>query len=379
MFLPFVSRLRRNVRSIWDFCRCSRRIRLSCVLAGVIAVPGAHSFVAGTFAGETTMTSVHPAPQSVPGPSAGSSILLPASAGKWSLKPGPRVVTAKTIFDYMDGAGELYLAYRFHRLDVYDYTSKDEGGILVELYWMETSDDAFGLLSGDWGGEPVDLNAPGGGRGSGNRQWPAALYGAGLLRIWSDNLYARVLAQGETGSSRRAVLEIGRAIAKGRKDSLPPRLAAVMPRRIEAGFRLREDRLCFLRSHLVLNSNYFLATSNILELGQQVEAVTASYVASPPGSQKKAVHLLVVRYRQPAAALKALSHFCRVYLPEKKLAAPQVTAGSRNVLRVEDGWLGYENSGAFLVLVLECPTREAADAFLTQTIRNVTGMEGSRE
>jgi hypothetical protein len=58
----------------------------------------------------------------------------------------------------MNGAGELYIGYRFRHLDVYEYTSGSEENILVELYYMETPDDAFGLLSLDWGGESVTLN-----------------------------------------------------------------------------------------------------------------------------------------------------------------------------------------------------------------------------
>ena len=57
----------------------------------------------------------------------------------------------------MDGAGELYLGYRFKFLEVYEYTNPGESDILVELYWMDSSDDAYGLLSGDWGGDAVDL------------------------------------------------------------------------------------------------------------------------------------------------------------------------------------------------------------------------------
>jgi len=57
----------------------------------------------------------------------------------------------------MDGAGELYLGYRFDHLESYEYEVQSEKNILVELYFMKTADDAFGLLSLDWGGEPVDL------------------------------------------------------------------------------------------------------------------------------------------------------------------------------------------------------------------------------
>ena len=123
----------------------------------------------------------------------------------------------------MDGAGELYIGYRFRQLEVREYTSKGTDDILVELYWMVSSDDAFGLLSGDWGGEAISLK-PSGADAAPARAgaWPRALYGAGLLRVWSGNLYARVLSQTETDASRKAVLEIGRAIAAGKARNAAP-------------------------------------------------------------------------------------------------------------------------------------------------------------
>ncbi len=62
----------------------------------------------------------------------------------------------------MNGGGELYLAYRFDRLDVYHYEAKGQNKILVEVYQMKTTDDAFGLLSLDWGGGPVILTSSSG-------------------------------------------------------------------------------------------------------------------------------------------------------------------------------------------------------------------------
>jgi hypothetical protein len=128
-------------------------------------------------------------------------ISLPKTIGDWSRPKSPRVIDSSNIFKYMNGAGELYVGYRFNHLEVFDYTSENQDDILVELYFMETPDDAFGLLSLDWGGDPVDLNHL-----SKNKVTHSvapsdrALYGGGLLRIWSDNLYARVMAFRETPS-----------------------------------------------------------------------------------------------------------------------------------------------------------------------------------
>ncbi len=78
-------------------------------------------------------------------------INLPKAVGGWTRPEAPRLINSQNIFKYMNGAGELYLGYRFHHLEVFAYSSDGQDNILVELYFMETSDDAFGLLSLDWG------------------------------------------------------------------------------------------------------------------------------------------------------------------------------------------------------------------------------------
>ena len=265
----------------WPLCRddgsrgdrapARRAVIAALALGGAaIALPGS----AAAPSGEGAMSHARPA----------LAVHLPETVDGWS-RPAPlRRIEAAGIFDYMDGAGELYLAYRFDHLDVAEYASPERGEILVELYWMRTSDDAYGLLSGDWGGEPVALKEPAPDPG------PRALYGAGLLRLWSDDLYARVLATRESEAARRAVLALGRAIVAGRRDPPPPRLATSLPQ-TAAELTLRPDSVCFLRSHLVLNSAYFVSQRDILNLGPNVEAVTARY-----GNAR----LVLVRYPERA-------------------------------------------------------------------------------
>ncbi|MGD8271055.1 MAG: hypothetical protein PVJ88_01315, partial [Desulfobacterales bacterium] len=62
---------------------------------------------------------------------------FPKTVGVWNRVESPRIINSKNIFKYMNGAGELYLGYRFRHLEVFDYTSADQGNILVELYFME--------------------------------------------------------------------------------------------------------------------------------------------------------------------------------------------------------------------------------------------------
>jgi hypothetical protein len=286
---------------------------------------------------------------------ASEEVRLPDRLGAFTHTAEIRTILPAGIFEYMDGAGELYLAYRFDRLEVAEYASPESGEIVVELYRMRGSDDAYGLLSGDWGGERVALSEPA------PAGPPRALYGAGLLRVWSDDLYARILATREGEASADAVLALGRAIVAGRRDPPPPALARALPE-TAAGQTLRADSVCFLRSHLVLNSAYFVSRSDILDLGPDVDAVTARYGAW---------RVVLVRYPDPAAARRAAERFRAAYLPEAGPSDP--------IVRVEDGWAGARTAGRGLAVVFQAGDREAAAALLAAGARVLESVEASHE
>ena len=301
---------------------------------------------------------------------------LPKTIGAWTRPEFPRVINAKNIFEYMNGAGELYLAYRFDHLEVYEYRSDNQKSILVEVYYMKTSDDAFGLLSLDWGGEHVSLSdSPGNKSTQSFTSSTRALYGAGLLRIWSDNLYSRVMAFHETPASKQAVLGIGKAIAANRKSPPEPEILKILPSYLGMGWKLRNDRIGYFRSHLVLNSLYYLSHQNILNLGLSTEGVAASYDRIHEEDLKR-VQFLFVKYADAAQAQQALDQFHNAYLPEHK---EDFTAGGmteiKNFFQIEDGWLGYKLYGPCIALVFACPDKESARMIIGQIQFHLIRME----
>lgn len=278
---------------------------------------------------------------------------LPVQVGGWTRGQAERI-EPEGLFAYMNGAGELYLGYRFGHLDVVEYTSEDEAPVVVELYWMASSDDAFGLLSCDWGGEPVRL-----GEGPSVGWPPRALYGAGLLRLWAGDLYARVLAGRETPASRAAVLAIGRELAVAHPVMEVPALAAALP--VEVGdLALRREHVTFLRSYLVLNSVVFLASSDVLGLGPDTGATVARYDGGA-----RAAWLIVVRYRDSGSADGGERAFRDAYLDGRQ---------TDSVL-VEDGWTAIVRRGPVLAVVLQGAGAEQARALAQQAIVAVLDKE----
>ncbi len=300
-------------------------------------------------------------------------INLPKTIGNWARSDLPQLINSNNIFDYMNGAGELYLGYRFHHLEVFDYTVDNRDNILVELYFMETSDDAFGLLSLDWGGDPVSLGgSPVNPLNQSSISSPRALYGAGLLRIWSDNVYARVMAYRETPASTQAMLTLGKAITGNRKTPPEPGLLKVLPLHIGTAWKLCKDRVSFFRSYLVLNSIYYLSQENILDLDLSTEAIIAPYEHTSSSSDRKRSQFLLVKYENHERAMEALNHFHGAYLPEYK---KKYTADSPNrspsLFKLEDGWLAYGLLSKYVAIVFECPDQESARIIIQKNESNL--------
>jgi hypothetical protein len=299
-----------------------------------------------------------------------SSFNLPKTVDAWSRSDPPKIIDSAGIFKYMNGAGELYIGYRFDHLEVFNYTSENQDDILVELYFMETTDDAFGLLSLDWGGEPVSFHT------TAERKSPStpdgsirALYGAGLLRIWTDNIYARIMASRETPALRRAVLDLGRIVAEDRNRPPEPELIKSLPAYVQPGWKIRHDRLSYFRSYLVLNSIYYISNENILDMDHSTEAVMAPYECDSGSGERGRPRLLLIKYETQEKAREALDHFHRAYLTEYKDRLPGDSASkTQDIFKVEDGWVGYRLTGSFAVSVFESPDSKTVKLLLEKTV-----------
>ena len=305
---------------------------------------------------------------------------LPETVGLWTRAAPGRVIDSQNIFEYMNGAGELYLGYGFDHLEVFEYASDRQDMILVEVYFMKTSNDAYGLLSMDWGGKPVPIDSTTPAFQSDPAASPRvrALYGGGLLRLWADTLYARVMAYRETTESKKAVLFLGQTIAANRKMPAEPELLKTLLETVSPAWTLRKDRIGYFRSHLVLNSLYYLSHQNILHLDHSTEAVTAPYEKTSPTKPPERIQALVVQYASAKRARKALADFHDAYLQEhQKGFDPGGTSDPMDFFNIEDGWLGYALHGKALVVVFECPDRDSARTITKQLLRHAIKKEKS--
>ena len=111
-------------------------------------------------------------------------ISWPSASEGWKWDGKDEVYESRAIFNYIDGAGELYLAYNFKNLIVRQFEKTGFPHITAELYDMGSANDAYGIFSFERQDEDAGI-----GQGS--------EFGGGLLRFWKGKFFVSVYADGE--------------------------------------------------------------------------------------------------------------------------------------------------------------------------------------
>lgn len=272
-------------------------------------------------------------------------ISLPSEAEDWKWDRNDAKYNSKTLFKYMDGAAELYLAYGFENLTVRRFEKPSRPAITVELFEMASSEDAYGLFSYEHQDETVGI-----GQGS--------EFGGGLLRFWKGKYFVSVYAEGEGAGVESRILEIGRSVAKSIQTTGPePKLVTCIPGK---DLGLVDKTVRYLKSHVLLNQRFFIAHQNILNLSRKTEAVLAQYL-----QDKQKTQLLLVRYPDLKEAENAYENFMKVYLPD---------ARGKDRSRTEDRkWTSARRRNEFVLIVFGASTEADAEALLKATEEKLPG------
>jgi hypothetical protein len=263
--------------------------------------------------------------------------LLPKQIDTWARGDSPLTYDRETIFDYINGAGEVYRSYAFGQVAVAVYASS-EGlpDVTVELFDMGDPADAYGVFS--YAREQEETGIGGGYERKGR-----------VLCFWQDRYYVCVASEERTADSERSLEEIARAISEGLPPaSEPPALVAMLP---DDGLVAFSER--FFHLHQSLNYQYYLARENILNLGPETDAVLARY---SPGS----TYLLLIRYPSERDAAAAAASFKQSYLPD--------SGDSRTAKTENDKFSSYNDSDRFVVAVLDAESETAASDLLQAAV-----------
>ncbi|MEW5993135.1 MAG: DUF6599 family protein [Candidatus Zixiibacteriota bacterium] len=268
--------------------------------------------------------------------------LLPRDMSGWTLQEPVERYDRETIFDYINGAGEVYLMYGFREVVVGQYVKPEASGITVELFDMGSAEDAYGIFSHAREHEDSGI-------GEGYE------YKGSLLCFWKGRYFVCTLAQEETSQTKEAVFALARAIdARIEPSGGKPRIIAYLP---EEG--LDPHTIRFFHLHPALNYHYFLSTENTLNLSRETNAVLAKY---EDGSL-----LLIVEYPSADDAAGAHDGFVHNYIPQ---------ASESGVAQSESGkWVAARRDSNYLMVVFEAAAGEDA----VQLIKVVSERLGERD
>jgi len=257
--------------------------------------------------------------------------IIPMDIKDWKAVEKEAVYDRKTLYDYMNGGAEVYLAFDFRHVFVRKYKGPGDNEIALDIYHMGTSEEAFGVFSCDREDEPAGIGQD-------------SEYGFGLLRFWQGPYFVSITAMGDDKAAEPVILELGKIVSSklgpsGRK----PDILDVLPRE-----KLIKNRVSFFHSNVNLNNRFFIASENILNLDRKTDCVFAEYETIGEGRG----FLLVVRYTDTIKAKAAHESFLGDYMPEgSKSGIAQMENKTWTLARIEEN---------IVSIVFEAPSKQWA-------------------
>jgi len=259
---------------------------------------------------------------------------LPMQAGSWSAQTGDRIFDQETIFSYIDGGAEVYKAYNFRQCLSRRYTLSGGPAIILDIFDMGSSEDAYGVFTHDIDGATLDIGQDG-------------RYRPGWLSFWKSRFFVSIYMEEESTAAEQAVKELGRQVADKIAGHGPkPEILSQLP-----PLGLQADRIRYLHHPVMLNYHYYISDENILNISADTDVALAEYQL---GNQ--AAQLLLIKYPTSENVAQSQVDFLNHYLPD---------ADKKGAALLENGkWAVIHKKGHLLAIVLEADSREYAELLL---------------
>lgn len=158
----------------------------------------------------------------------------------------------KTLYEYINGAADLYLGYDFEKLKVVEYHNEKKASVTIDVYRHKTPMDAFGIYSQERlsNANYLDIGEQG-------------YYEKNALNFLSGSTYVKINSFNTGDEDQKILLAFAERVSEnlGEKGRLPPLLSS------------------FPRDGKVKNSEKFIA-KNFLGYSFLYSAFTADYELS---------------------------------------------------------------------------------------------------
>jgi len=249
--------------------------------------------------------------------------------------------TGKDLFEYINGGAEMYLSYGLIGMKGYKYNAEELPQITVEVYEMTEGKNAFGVFTQSRDKDESDY-------GQGSQD-----YGDAIL-FWKGSYFIAVSAHQETQESREAM----RHFASILEQSIPeegeiPSVVGALPKE-----DLQPGGFLYFHHYIWLNSYYFIADYNIIDIDERTDAVLGKY-----GPASARTYLLMAEYPDKPAASKAFGQLSEKFAPEAKAGA---------TIQLEDNtWFKTWEKDNKLGAIFNAPTKEYAEKIYQESFNNM--------
>jgi hypothetical protein len=262
---------------------------------------------------------------------------LPPEFDGWRRAGETLLYDRETIFDYIDGAGEVYRLYDFRNVAVSSFERDGGGSVLVELFDMGSAGDAYGIFTFYHEGKDLQL-------GDGGYLRPQ------LVCFWRGQYFVCVSPRSDPPVPDQLLENAARLIAaRIPAGGSPPEWLKLFPTRDR-----RAQSLRYFHSHQALNYHCFVSEENVLRLNEKTECLLGSYRLGG-----RSFFQLWVRYPTTAAADAAYDFFMRMYSPQ---------TWQMGVVENDDGtWAAAAKHESFIAAAFGLPSAAAADALRETT------------
>jgi hypothetical protein len=262
-------------------------------------------------------------------------VSLPDSIDGWTKLSDDRIFNQENLYDYIDGSAELYLSFGFSKVfnRIYSNTAGQE--ILVDIFYMNSSQDAFGVFSFTVGEIGIDYGQQ-------------SQIAPGAIVFWKDKYYVSIFSNPVTEESTTLMGKLAQLIDDSiTEEGKLPEILAYLPQK-----NLDKQSIRYFRHHVWMNSHYFISNENILNINPDTHGVLAKY-----GDTEKST-LIIVKYPDDREALVARDKFVKNY-DNGILQTGMATAEAGK-------WLGIELVNNFFISVFNAENKTDLQNLITQ-------------
>ena len=215
---------------------------------------------------------------------------LPDSINNWKKLGDDRLFNDQNLYDYIDGAAELYISFGFTKVFNRIYSAGEGKEIIVDIFYMNTPQDAFGAFSFSVGKIGNDF---------GTQSQTAH----GAIVFWKNNFVVSIVENPASEEAKKTSLTIAKLIDESipQKGSFPEVLKYLPPENLDA------QSIRYFRHYVWFNTYTYISGENILNINQSTHGVLAKY-----GVKEKLI-LMIIKYPDEQEALAALEKFNKAY------------------------------------------------------------------